>query len=353
MKKIVAKFGGSSVKDGSAMHSCFDIISKDKDIKVVILSATYNTTNELEKIYQDCSVDLCSDLINRHLLIAESLGVLKSSFERINKVKEEIFKILEILKSGEKSLALLDVLYSCGERLSTSIFYEYLKLKFGNSKKVNLLDAADIIRTDINHTKANPLVSAIKKTTCKYITDNEALYIMGGFFGSSENGVITTLGREGSDFSAALIAEAIGADLLQIWTDVTGIKTADPKIVPCAKRIDSISYDEATILCSKGAKVLFSRTMEPCKRADIEIFIGSTKEVGPGTLISSKAISSEGPKAMSFQKDGDEVFLSIVGGNFPMLDYDMVNREEGLITYKLSEKEFQKSILSIHESIFE
>lgn len=289
---IVSKFGGSSVKDAEAMRRCAEIVESNPDIRVVILSATYNTTNELERMAKlaeaqdiEAAHSLLQKVKEKHTGIARELGAPESAYQMI----EEIMKEGESLLSGiymlkECSDRALDRLYSIGERVSSALFAGILEAR--KFAPISFIDARKVIATNSEFRRAKPHIQKIRMQATELILpalEKKAVVVTQGFIGSDEQGVTTTLGREGSDFSAALIAEAIDAKACYIWTDVAGIYTTDPRLISDARKIDTLSYSEATTMARLGAKVLFSETLAPVARKSIPVYVGSSldaKKVG-------------------------------------------------------------------------
>lgn len=291
---IVCKFGGSSVRDASAMRRCSRILEKYTDIKLVIISATYNTTNELEEFaglsLKDISeaLSFMSKTWKRHRDLAVELECSPVCFQMIDELEAEAKGLAEKMNFvGHYDKEIMDQIYSLGERLSSAIFSDYLNQSF--SEKVSYFDVRSVLHTDESFGRAKPEISKIKSSvekTLKPVLLDSRIVVTQGFVGSSPDGKTTTLGREGSDYSAALLGEALGASLIQIWTDVPGIATADPRKISNAKFIEELTFEEASVLARNGAKVLFPETLEPAKRIDCPVYVGSSLEPDiKGTLI--------------------------------------------------------------------
>lgn len=286
-KVIVSKFGGSSVKDAKAMLRCVDIVKSNCDIKIVILSATYNTTNMLEQLAnfssqgrEEKTNEVLQKIMKQHLNIASELNVESNVIEELNYLFNEA-KLLSknLIMTLDLTPEIMDSVYSIGERMSSLLFTYAIQKEFNDERKVTLVDARDIIKTNSKFKRAIPDIKLIEEECGEVLipslNENE-LIVTQGFIGADSQGRTTTLGREGSDFSAALLAEAINADILQIWTDVPGIATTDPRLIKDAKFISEISYKEASALAHLGAKILFPKTMLPAMRKDIPIFVSSS-----------------------------------------------------------------------------
>ncbi len=303
----VAKFGGTSMADAAAMRRCAAIVNSDQDKKIVVVSATSGTTNLLTRLctplVSSDRVRLLSEISEKHLNICNELKSPQS-------VRPDIEKLLEELKwrvHETKSVTLQqkDEILSFGELLSSRIFTQILKESSSEASRVSWLDARDVIITDHAHTQAEPDIELIEKRAEEKLTPRfpEGRFVTQGFIASTENGVTTTLGRGGSDYSAALFAEAINADVLEIWTDVTAVYTTDPRIVLDARPITEISFDEAAELSVFGAKVLHPATMVPAIRKNIRVYVGSSiHPEKPGTWIMKDTRSKPVIRAISLRR---------------------------------------------------
>lgn len=346
-KWVVAKFGGSSVKDAEAMLRCANVIDNNPDIKIVVISATQNTTNQLEFIARaaqrgdnDTLNSLIHEMSQRHSTIALELFSSEFVTNELKFLYEEVRFIADaILKDRSYTPKIMDQLYSIGERMSSLLISDLLRLRMPD-KKVVLLDARDVIKTSSDYQKAEPQVDIIEEKTRELIyphLNTEGLIVTQGFIGKDLLNNTTTLGREGSDYSAALFGEAIDASMVQIWTDVAGIASSDPRVVKNAQFIPTLSYDEATALASLGAKVLFPTTLLPTKRKDIPVFVGSSldPDLG-GTLVTKVQDGKFKLKAVSLLEKKDYSIISFVGCHLDQA----VNLVENLRTH-LGEMAFE------------
>lgn len=324
-KWIVSKFGGSSVKDAEAMLRCSQIIESNPLIKIVVISATQNTTNQLEFVAKaallgdiETLTHVTNELIKKHIAIATGLFTSPQVMNELEELCGELRAMGKmILEDRTYSAKTMDELYSLGERMSSLLVSDLLRLRIPN-KKIQLLDARKIIKTNSDFLSAEPQISLIAqqaKQLIKPFLDEEIIFVTQGFIGQDLEGNTTTLGREGSDYSAALFGEAIEASLVQIWTDVPGVASTDPRIIPEAKFIKHLSYDEATALATLGAKVLFPTTLRPAKRKNIPVFVGSSlrPELG-ATLITNEQDDGFSLKGVSqlLRADGSTL-ISFVG----------------------------------------
>ncbi len=295
-KLVVAKFGGSSVRDFERMR-CSSVLASKQGARVVIVSALQGVTNHLEKMTYHCRHNLAEeyaqnleDLRDRHKMIAgqieglEESGFIDKCFDRL---KTLIQAICWLEECGPRAR---DEILAFGERLSSYLFFHVHKdtLKNHSAIQVSWINSQDYIATDQRHGEATPLPEIIAERTRSTLKTSigDHCFVAGGFIGQGPDGKTTTLGRGGSDLSAALYAEALDADELQIWTDVCGIASVDPRIVPHAVGIDEISYSEAAEMAHYGAKVLHPTTLTPLQRKNIPVYIGNTENPdGPGTWI--------------------------------------------------------------------
>ena len=283
--RSVSKFGGSSIQDAKAMKDCADIVKNHPHTAITVISATQNTTNQLEEIeslarmsQKQKAFDLLHKIHSRHLNMALHLAgddILKKKLDGI--ITEGKFLIGELSK--ERDSIMMDCLYGLGERLACELFHFTLN-KTLSDKQIKLVDAYELIITDNRHGAANPDLAIIDTTVKKklgHLISQNILVLTQGFIGATSNGTPTTLGREGSDLSGALLARAIKADRYYIWTDVNGIYRADPKIFPDAPRYKEMSYEQARNLAKKGAKVLFEKTLDPLENSNLSIFVKNSR----------------------------------------------------------------------------
>lgn len=371
---VVAKFGGSSVKDAEAMLRSVKVIESNSDIKIVVISATQNTTNQLEFIAQAASKGdeknlalLINELITRHSKIAEELYSSDEVRKDLNFLYEELRLISdEIISIKLCTPKIMDQLYSIGERISSLLMSDLVRLRVPE-KNVVLLDARNIIKTNSDYQKAEPQIDIIEEKTKEFLMpglSSNTLFVTQGFIGKDLLGNTTTLGREGSDYSAALFGEAIDASLVQIWTDVAGIASSDPRKIPEAQFIKTLSYDEATALASLGAKVLFPTTLLPTKRKNIPVFVGSSlnPEKG-GTLITNSQDESFKLKAVTLIEKKEFSLISFIGCHlnlapnlvhelkkeFKEIDVEFIDMTSVSLSYKVKSEDGTKSLIRAHQ----
>lgn len=301
----VAKFGGSSVADAEAMRRCARIIADDPSRAVAVLSATSGTTNLLtslpEKSEGDDREQIFRTIEENHERIADELGV---SEETRLAVRGYLSELREAATYGPlNTLDIKDRICSFGELISTTLFTDLLNREGVDAVWV---DARTLIRTDEQFGSAEPDTEAIRQAVDANLRPllKDRRVVTQGFIGSAPDGRTTTLGRGGSDFTAALLAEALETEELEIWTDVDAIYTTDPRVVAEAQPITEITFDEAAELSVFGAKVLHPATLKPAIRKDIRVYVGSSiHPERPGTWIVKKSEHLPVIRAISLRRD--------------------------------------------------
>ncbi len=288
----VYKFGGASVKDADGVKNLASILSKEQDKLLVVVSAMGKTTNKLENILnayfkKNSPLDLLfEELKQAHYLIADELFENQDSalHDALNNIFVEIEWILEEEPHDDYDF-LYDQMVSTGELLSTTIISHYLN-------KVNIknhwADARSYIQTDnnyregkVNWEKTNALINSRLKTILE-----RQIVITQGFIGVTSENFTTTLGREGSDYSAAIFSNCLNAKSLTIWKDVKGVLNADPKIFDNTQKFDEISYHEAIEMTFYGATVIHPKTIKPLQEKNIPLYVKPFLNPDePGTVI--------------------------------------------------------------------
>ncbi|WP_322803213.1 lysine-sensitive aspartokinase 3 [Vibrio alfacsensis] len=281
----VAKFGGTSVANFEAMSRCATIIENNPNTRLIVSSACSGVTNLLVELAngvqdQEHRAEVLQKLANIHESILSQL-------EDATKTASEVYAILDTVTSLAEAASiqantkLTDHLVACGELMSTHILAQLMRER---GVQATRFDIRDVLKTDGNFGRAEPSLEAISQLAQEKLIPlcKEYVVITQGFIGSDENGNTTTLGRGGSDYSAALIAEGVKASGLEIWTDVPGIYTTDPRIASKAAPIPEISFSEASEMANFGAKILHPSTLVPALRHDIPVFVGSSKEPEKG-----------------------------------------------------------------------
>jgi len=319
----VIKFGGSSLVNAAAMSQVADVLWARKEVpKFVVLSAMGGTTDALIRAGQLARAEdpawhtVVSDLRQRHLDACEALltGPLADA---VMAEVEDGFGFVRSLCEGlqllhEFSEHTRDALASMGERLSVPIVHALLVQR---GFDVGRLSALDIVATDDHYGSATvdrPEMSQRLAAAMTELSDKHVV-LMEGFVGRDGHGEVTTLGRGGSDLTASLVASMLGAAHMEKSTDVPGMLTADPRVVPSARIIDSMSYEEAMELCHFGAKVIYPPTLLPLREAGIPLVIRSTFDTdAKGTTVSANPDSGRGVRGVS-SIDG-MALVTLVGG---------------------------------------
>ena len=302
----VLKFGGTSVANAQNINLVLDIVTEasKKEKLVVVVSAFSGVTDLLvlaaakastkDKQYQE----IVSQIESKHKEAISQLIPLSEQSELIDTINSNINHLKTLLDGcyllGELSNRTSDTILSFGELLSSQIIAKALQQKI---KSASYKDSREVIKTNNHFGKAVVNFEITNQLIADYFKDSESIAtVMPGFIATSSDGNTTTLGRGGSDYTAAIIAAALDTTQLEIWTDVNGMFTANPKIVKQAQPIETISYQEAMELSHFGAKVLYPPTIQPVLKKNIPILIKNTFEPeAAGTLITANVNRSENP----------------------------------------------------------
>ncbi|MBY5993556.1 lysine-sensitive aspartokinase 3 [Ferrimonas balearica] len=282
----VAKFGGTSVADYPSMSRCADIVLADERVRVVVVSASSGVTNLLVALSagvvdSDARLALLAQIAQIQYQILDDLGHPASVAARLDSLLTEMDTLSAQLAGTPADAAAVDALLALGEQCSSLLFAELLRQR---GEPATCFDVRTVMRTDGHHGRATPLlddIAALAQQSLVPLMRAERV-VTQGFIGADAAGHTTTLGRGGSDFSAALLAEALAADNLAIWTDVDGIYTCDPRLVPSACAIPELSFDEAAEMATFGAKVLHPATILPAVRSGCSVFVGCSREPEKG-----------------------------------------------------------------------
>ena len=289
----IFKFGGASVKDAEGIRNVCNVLQTINPEKVlIVVSAMGKTTNALEvvvKNYFEKSVELLDSI---QIVRDYHFEIITKLFDDAHLVYSEVenyfFKLNQFLEQNKSPnySYVYDQTVSFGEMISSVILYHYLK---DNCFEIEWLDVRSLIKTDNNYRDGNvnwetseKLISDKVQKTKKYITQ--------GFLGSDDNNFTTTLGREGSDYTAAIFAYCLNAESVTIWKDVAGVLNADPRYFENATLLEQISYREAIELAFYGASVIHPKTLQPLQRKEIPFFVKSfLNPTEKGTSISKGA----------------------------------------------------------------
>lgn len=281
----VAKFGGTSVANAAAMNNCAEVVLANPATRVVVLSASAGVTNllvalaqgDLDEAGQEAQLVRLTEIQQAILTELDDPGDLSDL------IHGQLGEIRTMARQAHlhTDAELADRLIAYGELMSTRLFTELLRQR---GVKACWQDARQLLRTDSRFGKASVDLAATR-ALCQAALGpllGDSLIITQGFIGADGDGRTTTLGRGGSDYSAALLAEALDAGTIEIWTDVPGIYTTDPRLVTRARPIPEISFVEAAEMATFGAKVLHPATLQPAVRQDIPVFVGSSKDPAAG-----------------------------------------------------------------------
>lgn len=310
MKLVVMKFGGTSVEDAAAIRRTADIVAgrAARGLQpVVVVSAMARVTDQLLQAAaaagrgeKAAALKTSTALRERHHHTAAELIAPAELPEITSFINEHFDALDELLRGlaavGEVTPRTVDIVASYGERLSSRmVTAAFVSLGVAATH----VDARRCIITDSQHTKAIPqddLIAARLREHVLPVAAAGRVAVLGGFIGSTPEGVITTLGRGGSDFSAALIGGGLHADSIEIWTDVNGIMTTDPRICPDALRVRTISFEEAAELAYFGAKVLHPATILPAVEKNIPVLVLNSRNAqNEGTRITALAPRCSSP----------------------------------------------------------
>ncbi len=343
----VMKFGGTSVGDAERIAAAAELVRQHGAGRatVVVISAMAGVTDLLMRAAQAAARGTTEEMEktlatirSRHLETAEVL-LPPSSREAFAAAALQFFGEVEntcegIARLGHCPLRALDGVLACGEKLSALLLASALEQV---GLRAQAVDATSFLVTDSNFGEASPLMEISTPRTRQALLpllENSTLPVVTGFIGATIDGAPTTLGRGGSDFSAALIAASLSAADVWIWTDVDGIFSADPALVPEAQAIPSVTYQEAAELSFYGAKVLHPKTLAPLADRDIPVFIKSSfAPEKPGTKISRNGTGTGG-RAVTALRDavlitvesrGEFSAVQLIGRAFTALSFDSVD----------------------------
>jgi len=316
---IVMKFGGTSVANSDALRRVAAIVTSHAPQHhgtVVVLSATSGTTTRLLQLAADAATgsntdDAFDTISQQHLTIARELGV---DHEPTAELLKQLYQHIDAARTlKECPPQSLDAVAAFGELLSTTVFHQYLLSMYANTAFV---DARACVVTDDSYTcgKVDVVATATqtKQQIHPYLRQGSVI-VTQGFIAATVDGITTTLGRGGSDYSASVLGSALDAQEIQIWTDVSGVYTCDPRIVAAARPLESISFESIRLLSRYGAKVLHPETVVPAIRAGIPVRVLNTFSPDEtGTVITAESQRDHAVLAIALtqpcfriQTDGD------------------------------------------------
>lgn len=309
----VYKFGGASIKNASAIVNVGKILQNESGPLVIVISAMGKMTNKLERLValafernEQYFLLLWEDIRLDHLAVAEELGIKKQMELKYDLLHIYIHRIVEEYIHGDSVLQydeLYDQLIFLGEWMSTQLVQNYLN---ENAFPVTWMDARDFIQTDCNFRMASidwdKTIRATQNELVSILTE-KGIVVTQGFIGRCSTGKTTSLGREGSDYTAAILAYCLDAESVTVWKDVPGVLTADPRKVENAQLIDNLTFRDAIELTYYGAQVIHPKTIQPLQKKNIPLYVRSFIDYqGTGTRIHN-VVHDEKPPMIVITED--------------------------------------------------
>jgi len=346
----VFKFGGASIKDANGVKNLASVLNKTGHKNtLIVVSAMGKTTNAIElviKNYLENKTELQSSLqevkkYHNEILLDLFENVNHQAFKKVNALFDELNSFLKTNKSPDYNFV-YDQVIGFGELLSTTIISEYLNTI---ELKNNWIDVRNQIKTDNYYRRANVNWGDTQRLiSSKFNTS--VLNITQGFLGSDENNFTTTLGREGSDYTAAIYAYCLNAEHVTIWKDVPGVLNADPRYFENAQLLNKISYREAIELAFYGASVIHPKTLQPLQGKEIPLFVKSfLNPEAPGTQI-GKNVTLD-PMIPCFIVKKNQVLISLSSLDFSYIVEENISEIFTLLhTYKMKVDVIQNSAIS-------
>ncbi|MEZ7528522.1 aspartate kinase [Cloacibacterium normanense] len=343
----IFKFGGASVKDAESVKNVAKVLNSQGFEKcLLVVSAMGKTTNALEKVVEYYFKK--EDYQNEVEKIKQShLEITKGLFAENHKIFGEValfFDDLEAFLRRNKSPNynfVYDQVVSCGEMISSKILSEYLNdINFSNA----WLDARDYIKTDDTYREG--VVNWLETEKNISNLDQNQSYVTQGFIGSEANNFTVTLGREGSDYSAAIFAYCLNAEAMTIWKDVPGVMTGDPRKFENVTLLSNISYEEAIEMAYYGASVIHPKTLQPLKQKHIPFYVKSFVEPGkPGTKVGNSDVNQS---EESYILKENQVLMNISTRDFSFIAEDHISQIFNLLAkYKIKVSMMQNSAISL------
>ena len=352
----VFKFGGASIKDASSIKNILKIISSYNDDKlIIVVSAMGKTTNALEIVvdnYFNNKTELQSSILDVFNFHSE---IMVDLFKKNDPVFFETSKLFEKLKSFIKSNKspsysfVYDQIVSVGELISSNIIHHFL---LNNNIDCSLIDARNCIKTDSKYRGGKVQWDSTNKKVKEAVTKTN-INITQGFIGSEKNNFTVTLGREGSDYSAAIFAYVLNAESLSIWKDVPGLLNADPKFFSNTKLLNQISYSETIELAFYGASIIHPKTLQPLQKKEIPLHVKSFKNPkSKGTIISKEIEIEPLIPCYIFKENLILIKLSSLDFSF-MVEDNISNIFKELHDFKMKVDVIQNSAISFSVCFFD
>lgn len=346
----VFKFGGASVKDAQGVKNLLEVLKiKGHKQTLVVVSAMGKTTNALElviKNYFENQKELQSNMqevkkYHNEILLNLFTNERHNVFQQVREWFEELSGFLQRNKSPDYNFV-YDQVISFGELISTTIISAYLN---ENGLKNTWIDAREYIKTDSYYRRANVDWDRTQKNIVESLNTN-VLNVTQGFIGSDTNNFTTTLGREGSDYTAAIFAYCINAKSVTIWKDVPGVLNADPRYFENAQLLNQISYREAIELAFYGASVIHPKTLQPLQRKEIPLYVKSflNPEANGTSVSKGKALDPEIP---CFIVKKNQILISLSSLDFSYIVEENISEIFSLLhLYKMKVDVIQNSAIS-------
>jgi aspartokinase/homoserine dehydrogenase 1 len=285
----VLKFGGTSVADAERIRGVVSIVRDQGDPRklAVVVSALGGVTDLLARAAEGDAQSICSEIEARHRQIVEALAPAAERDELLAGIAGELRELAALLEGaalvGECTPRTTDALLSFGERLSSRVVAAALR---GAGVEAESCDTRELVVTDDAFGGARVEIDPTYERIRARFADERPLQVVTGFIGATAGGETTTLGRGGSDYTAALVGAALGAEAVELWTDVDGVMSADPRRVASARPVPELGYDELMELSHFGAKVVYPPSLHPVRAGGIPLFIRNTlRPDRPGTRV--------------------------------------------------------------------
>ena len=363
---IIMKFGGTSVGDAKRINEVVELVKSQINKKpIIVVSAFSGITDTLIKSAKEASKGKVNikDIEKRHYPVMKELGLDASLID--GELKELKENLQNISTHRETNLKIFDEIMSYGERISAKIVAAYMNKAGIGSQALNSYDIGFVTNSDFGDAE---ILKETEKNVNNFFKRFQGTAIVTGYIAKDRNGNITTLGRGGSDYTAAIIGAAVNADEIQIWTDANGMMTADPRIVKDAKTIEYVSYDEASELAFLGAKVLHPKTILPAIRKNIPVRILNTYNPSEkGTIILKNAKKKISITSIAYKKKMNVInvhstkmfqsygFMEKIFDIFykEKIPVDMISTSEINVSLTVSEKYDTKSLVEELKKISE
>jgi len=352
----IFKFGGASVKDANGVKNILNVLKHSGfDNTLIVVSAMGKTTNALERVVSSFfenkaqfSADLELVRIQHHSIIKELYDAEnKVITDKVNALFDGVLDFLKTTDSDDYSWV-YDQVVSLGELVSTTIISDYMQSQDIDN---TWLDARKCIKTDAYYRDANLYWTDTEAAIQKEVAGKRTL-VSQGFIASAPNGDTTTLGREGSDYSAAIFAYALGADSVTIWKDVPGVLNGDPRKFDDTVLLHQISYREAIELAFYGASVIHPKTLQPLQRKEIPLYVKSFENPeNPGTAVSKGKTLD--PMVPCYIVKENQTLLKLSSKDFSFIVEDNISEIFALLhQFKMRVEMIQSSAISFSICIF-